>query len=191
MRSLMTAPNSPASQQRRLWLAAGGSALAAGLAYSAWQQHLRPAKNEALDILYGLTLPQILGDQVRPFSLKDAQDKLLVLNFWATWCPPCIEEMPDLNKLDQAWRERFPGRVATIGLAIDSVKNVQSFYKKMPVNYTLLAADTAGLELLRLLGNPSGGLPFTLIVSPSGKVNARFSGRFDPKALDEDVRKLL
>lgn len=111
--------------------------------------------------------------------------KPLVLNFWATWCPPCVKEMPDLNALNA----KHPG-VAFLGLAIDTESNVRKFLEKIPVDYDVMMAGKGGMRLMRELGNRQGGLPFTLVFDARGRVSQRILGQVDPDVLDGYIRDL-
>jgi thiol-disulfide isomerase/thioredoxin len=186
-----TAPSG--QSQRRLWLGAGAAALLAGVAVSAWKLQPREPRDEAVRTLFKQSFPVAAGpkrmsDSV-PFALSSLSGKTIMLNFWATWCPPCIEEMPELSKLAETWQRDFGTKVSTIGIGIDSIANIQKFYQTLPVSYDLLAANAQGLELIRLLGNPAGGLPFSLIISAQGTITERILGRFDGKKLDLSLRK--
>jgi thiol-disulfide isomerase/thioredoxin len=179
---------------KRLWIGAAGAALLSGAGLSLWQGMRSGPKDEAVETLFRQRYPIAAGPSrvtaaSADMQLESLRGKAVVLNFWATWCPPCIEEMPDLSKLAEIWQRDFPGKVRVIGLGIDSEANIQKFYQKLKVRYDLLAANAQGLELLRLLGNPSGSLPFSVIISPKGLVVERILGRFDVKKLDFAARK--
>jgi thiol-disulfide isomerase/thioredoxin len=185
----------PDHAQKRLWLSAGAAALLSGVAASLLSFRDAEPQDEAIATLFRQSFPRAAGPKGKhlptsTLALSTLQGKTLVLNFWATWCPPCVEEMPDLSKLDENWRRDFGEKVVTLGIGIDSVSNIVKFYEKLPVGYELLGANTQGLELIRLLGNPSGGLPFSVIVSPKGKIIERILGRFDVKKLDLAVHNL-
>ncbi len=178
---------------RRLWLGAGATALFAGVAVSTWKLQPREAQDEAVRTLFKQSYPIAAGPMHRadaaPLALSSLDGKTVMLNFWATWCPPCIEEMPELSKLAEAWQKDFGSKMSTIGIGIDSIDNIQKFYRTLPVSYDLLAANAQGLELIRLLGNPAGGLPFSVIINPKGVITERILGRFEGNKLDIAVRK--
>jgi thiol-disulfide isomerase/thioredoxin len=114
-----------------------------------------------------------------PKTLAAYRGRMLVVNFWATWCPPCVDEMPDLERL----QAQFGTRAQIVGIGIDSAKNINEFTKKVPVSYPLLVAGVTGSELSRQLGNTTGGLPFTVLIDANARVHERISGRIKPEAL--------
>ncbi|QEI05061.1 TlpA family protein disulfide reductase [Pigmentiphaga aceris] len=114
-----------------------------------------------------------------PASMATWRGKVMVVNFWATWCPPCVDEMPDLDRL----QTQFGTRAQIVGIGIDSAKNINEFTKKVPVSYPLLVAGVTGSELSRELGNTTGGLPFTVLIDANGRVIERISGRIKPEAI--------
>lgn len=91
--------------------------------------------------------------------------KQTVINFWATWCAPCVEEMPELERLSKALPQQ-----SVIGIAIDNPTNVNEFLKKTAVTYPIALAGLEGTDFMRALGNATGGLPFTIIIDAQGKV---------------------
>ena len=104
-----------------------------------------------------------LGGRAR--HLSEWTGKLLVVNFWATWCAPCLEEIPLLMA---ARKSHARIGVEIVGIAIDMVSKVREFAAKLSIDYTVLLAGADGLELMRSLGNRSGGLPFTVFLDRSG-----------------------
>jgi thiol-disulfide isomerase/thioredoxin len=112
----------------------------------------------------------------------------MLVNFWATWCPPCVEEMPELNGFDAEFRARG---LQIVGIGIDSASNIREFSDKTPMSYPLLVAGASGLELVRRLGNTSGALPFTVIVDRAGQVTWRTLGRFRTAELRAAILKIL
>src|SRR5699024_10652423 len=100
--------------------------------------------------------------------------KPMVLNFWATWCPPCVKEMPDLDFLQQ----KYPD-ITVVGLAVDTANNVLKFNEKVPVSYPILVAGHGGIQLMKEMGNPRGGLPYTILYDAEGRVVREFLGQID------------
>lgn len=106
-------------------------------------------------------------------SLAKAKGKPLLINFWATWCPPCVKEMPELDRFH---REFTPKGWSVIGLAIDGPTPVKEFLAKVAVGFDLGLAGFGGTELAQALGNESGGLPFSVMIDAQGKVRHRKMG---------------
>jgi thiol-disulfide isomerase/thioredoxin len=132
---------------------------------------LRSASPDPVKTLFGLTFNDA---DARSISLAQYQGKPLVVNFWATWCPPCIEEMPELSE----WQTTVGDKIAIVGIGIDSATNIAQFSAKNRLKYPLLVAGMGGTELSRLFGNTSGSLPFTIIINAAGKIIYTKEGRF-------------
>lgn len=103
-----------------------------------------PASDEAVETFLRTQLPDPDGTQINFAQLRG---KTVVVNFWAPWCGPCVEEMPDLNALHKEYTGR---KVEFVGIGIDSANNIQQFIKKIPVSYPLAVAGFAGTELAQL-----------------------------------------
>ncbi len=121
-------------------------------------------------------------------SMNTHRGKILVLNFWATWCPPCREEMPELSVLHQQYQSKG---VEVLGLAIDDVETIRTFQKENPVSYPLFAADMQGMEIAAALGNSKGVLPYSVIIKSDGNVAKTYSGRISKPLLEETLLTLL
>lgn len=139
--------------------------------------------------LFAAKLPDTDGNMQ---SLKQWQGKIIVLNFWATWCPPCREEMPELSALNTEYQNR---NVVVIGIAIDEAAAVKAFAHNITpdaikVSYPLLVAEVEGMGLASGLGNDKGVLPFTLIIKPDGTVAKSYFGRVTKPLLEETLAKL-
>lgn len=104
--------------------------------------------------------------------LSTLRGKPLLVNFWATWCPPCVKEMP---QIDRFARENAQG-VQVVGLAVDGPSPVREFLKKTPVSFRIGLAGFGGTELARALGNPAGALPFSVLLNARGDVVQRKLG---------------
>lgn len=110
--------------------------------------------------------------------------KLLVINFWATWCAPCIEEMP---MFAQVQRAQFANGLQIIGIAADSVANVQAFAAKMKIDYPLFADEANAISFSKRLGNRLGLLPHTIAIAPNGQIVFNKIG----KVTNEELRALV
>lgn len=124
----------------------------------------------------------------RPRRLLEWQDRPLLVNFWATWCAPCREEMP---LLDAAQRQYAAKGLQVVGIAIDNAENVGKFAHTVQVGYPTWLADTAAIELMRDLGNPGGGLPFTVLIDRSGRLKGRKLGAYTGPELTAALNSLL
>src|SRR5690606_5451784 len=101
------------------------------------------------------TFPDLQGN---PVPMSSYSGRPLIVNFWATWCAPCVKEMPDLDELSKKYPDMH-----FVGVAIDTQANVERFLKKVQVSYPLLVAGHGGIETMKALGNRKGGLPYTVI----------------------------
>ena len=120
-------------------------------------------------------------------KMSEWQGKVLLLNFWATWCPPCVSEMPELVALQNEWAGK---NLQVVGIGIDSPSNIREFAAKHQITYPLLLGGLEGTELSRQFGNQSGGLPFTLLIAPDGSVRQAYMGRLDMEKVRADLASL-
>lgn len=110
--------------------------------------------------------------------------KLLLVNFWATWCSPCVEEMPELSALQN--EQKFKN-LQIIGIGIDSPANIREFAGKYKISYPVYLAGMGGIELSRQMGNQQGGLPFTILFGADGQVKKTYLGRLDMETVRKDL----
>jgi thiol-disulfide isomerase/thioredoxin len=135
--------------------------------------------------LFAASFPNELGETK---SLSAYQGKIVVLNFWATWCEPCREEMPELSALHESYADK---NVVVLGVAIDEVSAISEFSKETKVSYPLFAADMAGMEIASNLGNNKGVLPYTVIIKADGTVHKTFFGRISKSLLEKSLSTIL
>lgn len=174
-----TAPNN----QRRGWLVgAAALAAAAGAGLSWWHDHapvgaVPDPVAEPAPGFWGKQWETPAGPLLATQSLKG---RPLLLNFWATWCPPCVEELPLLNRFFNAHKA---AGWQVVGLAIDKKSAVDPFLLKNPLDFPVALAGLSGADLGRTLGNLTGSLPFTVIIGSDGNVLHRKMGRISPEDL--------
>jgi len=135
--------------------------------------------------LYAAKLPDISGTMQ---DLGQYQHKIIIVNFWATWCSPCREEMPELIALQQSYRDK---NVVVLGIALDEPAQVAQYLKDTPVNYPIVAAETAGSMLSEQLGNDKGVLPYTVIIDADGKIVSTHFGRITKAIIEASIQPLV
>ncbi len=143
----------------------------------------------AIDVNAGSIYTSSFPDpQGRPQSLGQWQHKLLVINFWATWCGPCKEEMPIFDELQKKYAANG---LQVVGIAADNALNVANFEKSLPVSYPLLPDETRAIEFSKRLGNRLGLLPHTVIVRPGGEVIRTQLGIINEAGFEAIIRQNL
>lgn len=151
------------------------------------KQALLPENNapdqEAIDNFFTVQLNDPEGNTV---DLARFKGKILVINFWATWCSPCRDEMPEFSAL----QTRYAGNgVQFVGIALDSADNVSRFAKQYQVTYPLLASDTRGADLARTLGDTRVNLPYSIVLSADGRILMTRLGRVPRLEIDALLQK--
>lgn len=162
--------NLSATRRGLLYAGVAGLAAAAG-AGVAWRKWRPDPASDAAAALWPLSFDTPAG---APLKMESLRGRPLLVNFWATWCPPCVDELP---LLDQFYRENAANGWQVVGLAIDQPSAVRSFLARTPIRFPVGLAGLGGTELARALGNGVGGLPFTVVVDGAGKVVQRRMGR--------------
>ena len=117
----------------------------------------------------------------QPLAAADLRGRPMLVNFWATWCPPCVEELP---LLDQFYQSRRAQGWQLLGLAIDQPSAVRAFLARRPLSFPIGLAGLGGTELSRELGNSNGGLPFSVLFDPAGRLVERKLGRLHAEDLE-------
>lgn len=138
-------------------------------------------KAAAAEAIYGLTLPDLAGT-AQPMA--QWAGRVLVVNYWATWCTPCRDEMPAFSRLHEKYAHRG---LSFVGISLDEAEKIRTFIQTTPVSYPLLIAGPEVLQATADLGNGPQGLPFTVIFSRDGRIVASKLGRF----AEADLEKLI
>ena len=168
--------------RRALMVGVGGAAAVAGLGLAWWRQTTppvaaAPAGTPAPDGFWQAEWPTPQGGTL---AMKSLAGRPLLLNFWATWCPPCVEELPLINDF---YAKNKGNGWQVLGLAVDKLQPVQAFLQKSPLDFPVGMAGLAGTELTRTMGNPAGALPFTVVLGADGSILHRKMGRVTAEEL--------
>ncbi|TFZ01545.1 TlpA family protein disulfide reductase [Ramlibacter rhizophilus] len=167
-------------ESRRGLLFAGVAALAGlaggGLAWWRFRDD-SPADERIAPTFWSLRFPTPQDGELRMDAFRG---RPLLVNFWATWCPPCVEEMP---LLDRFHREHAAAGWQVVGVAVDQAPAVRQFLGRTPVGFPIALAGLDGASLGRDLGNRVGGLPFTVLIGPDGRILQRRIGQLSADEL--------
>ena len=167
---------------RRRWLYGAAAAVVAaggaGWAALAW----RLGQISAAEVPAGLWQQSFPTPEGGVLDLQALRGQPLVLNFWATWCPPCVAELPLLSSFS---RENAANGWQVLGIAVDQAAAVRAFLDRVPVAFPVALAPQGGIALSRSLGNLAGGLPFTVVFGADGQVRHRKMGQITPQNLKD------
>ena len=168
-----------------------GILLAVGLIAAAAGWFFHPA-NRAPDLppaadraLMQATMPDLAG---QPQPMSQWKGKVILVNFWATWCAPCRKEIPLLVARQNELGARG---LQVVGIAVDQVDKVKPFAAEMGINYPVLVDELQALDLSRAVGNEMGALPYTLVVDRDGRIVRTELGTLTADKLDALVRPYL
>jgi thiol-disulfide isomerase/thioredoxin len=171
---------------RRTLLGVALVAGAGGAGFSLWRAKRQAEEDRGADGAVQLFFQQTLPDSNGAvFAFEQLRGKPVVINFWATWCAPCVEEMPQLSSLAQETRDTG---VRFVGLGVDNQDAIARFSARLPVSYPLVVANATGAFLAGRFGNAAGGLPFTVVLSAAGKVKQQILGRVNIDSLREVLK---
>jgi thiol-disulfide isomerase/thioredoxin len=169
---------------RRQWIivvAISLLALLAGVLTSQWIYKTDLASDSAVKAFFANSWQTPDGKKA---DTQKWEGKVLVVNFWASWCPPCVEEMPTLDKLQQEFLQQ---NVLFVGIGIDSPSNIREFLLKTPVGYPIVIGGLEGSNLAKQLGNSQGALPYTIIINAKGKATYSKLGKIS----EDDIRSAI
>ncbi len=159
------------ARRRGVLLGAGVAALAAGAGAAWWMRRGEPPQSPALQAFWAAESERPEGGALQ---MAEFRGRPLLVNFWAPWCPPCVEELP---LIDGFFRQHGAKGWQVLGLAVDRTPAVQAFLGRTPVSFPVGIVGLPGLSLVKAMGNTSGGLPFTLVLDAGGNVHERKMGQ--------------
>lgn len=141
-------------------------------------------------LMIGLPRPDFeLNDlDGNPHKISEWDGKIIVLNFWATWCPPCKKELPSFIELQNQYAEQG---VQFVGLAVDTPENVRSFMNEIPLNYPNLISETEAMKIGSIYGNQIGALPYTVFINRAGKIAYSHNGEIQKTEAERIIIGLL
>jgi thiol-disulfide isomerase/thioredoxin len=158
-------------------LALGGGILA--------REFLAPVKQTSPTPLPDINLPDVSGNL---HSISEWQGKILIINFWATWCPPCRKEMPEFMVLQEQYASKG---LQFIGIAVDDQEPVEEYLTTTKINYPILIGGVTSIALAHQLGNSIDAVPFTLVINWQGQIIHRQPGEFSREKIMEIITPLL
>jgi len=173
---------------RRQWIGVAGIsllALLAGVLTSQWTYKTSLASDPAIEAFFANSWQTPDG---KPVNTDQWRGKVLVVNFWASWCPPCVEEMPALDKLQ---KEFLSQNVLIVGIGIDSPSNIREFLEKTPISYPIVIGGLEGSNLSKQMGNSQGALPYTVVIKANGQASNSKLGKMSEEELRKSIKSAL
>lgn len=162
------------------------------------QRYLQHDDHQLAPIIPESTQTDVIGTLRPAFELKDTEGnlikssdldgKVLLVNFWATWCPPCKKEMPAFIELQEQYAEKG---FQIVGIALDDEDSVRDFADALGVNYPVMAAEYDGIALSREYGNHIGALPFSAFVNRDGKIISTKIGEISKQQVEEIILPMI
>jgi thiol-disulfide isomerase/thioredoxin len=159
--------------RRTLLGVVAAAAVGAGVT-AAWMQERKASESAITTAVPDFWALQWTTPDGAPLPMQSFQGRPLLVNFWATWCPPCVEELPLINAF---YQENKGNDWQVLGLAVDKPALVKTFLTKMPLAFSVGMAGLGGTDLSRKLGNLAGGLPFTVAIDSGGGIILRKMGQ--------------
>lgn len=160
-----------ATRRRTLYGVAAAIAGLAGAGLGWWRYRPAPVETAVMSGVWGQEFDTPMGTRL---ALQSLRGRPLLINFWATWCPPCIEELPLLNSF---YLENAAKGWQVLGLAVDKMEPVKAFLLHQPLAFPVALAGMEGLALSKTLGNQVGGLPYSVLIGADGTLLNRKIGK--------------
>lgn len=167
-------PSESTSRRNTLLGLAGVTAALAGAGFAWWRASGGNKVSAGDPVPEGFWELQWDAPQGEAVRLQAFRGRPLLINFWATWCTPCVEEMP---AIDAFFNKNKPNGMQVLGLAVDKASAVTGFLQKMPVSYAIAMAGANGTDWAGRLGNPSGALPYSVLLGGDGLILQRKLGK--------------
>ncbi len=162
------------------------------------QQTLKPGKQPEVVTEKRLPPKEVVGTKAEEFSLSDVEGEIrylsewegsvIAINFWATWCPPCLEEIPEFIQLQYTYEDRG---LQFIGVALQDAEEVRDFIEEYNVNYPSLVGGEDVIALAKKLGNSIGALPYTVIIDRNGQIAFTRRGPLSKSEAESVIQTLL
>ncbi|PTQ88078.1 TlpA family protein disulfide reductase [Nitrosomonas ureae] len=166
--------------------ALGAGSLLRTLLSEAYQTELSSEESQqGAQAILSASLPDLQGENQ---EVSQWLGKVMVVNFWATWCTPCREEIPEFIEAQKKYGEQG---LIFIGIAIDQADKVKMFSQEFGINYPVLVGSFNTWSLLEAAGNRHSALPYTVVINRSGELVENYLGRVDLKKLEKMVIPLL
>ena len=153
---------------------------------------------QSLPAIMPETISDVIGTQRPEFAMQDIENKLrnikewdgkvVLVNFWATWCPPCKKEIPVFMELQKEYQDKG---FQIVGIAIDDEEAVKDYADTMGMNYPIIAAELEAMDLSRRLGNRVNALPFSAFIDRNGKIALTKAGELTKAETEDIINKLL
>ena len=174
------------ARRAMLFAAIGSAAAAAGYGFHRWRgTPAAPSNNDPAAAILASRLTTLDGKEQ---SLSDFLGRVLVINYWATWCAPCREEIPIFVRMQREYGDQG---LQFIGIAIDQADKVRGFAAEFQINYPLLLGGMEAVDLSRRAGNKAGVLPYTLVIDRSGRMVTGLAGGISEASLRTQLTPLL
>ena len=159
--------------------------LGGGIFLNQWLSKPEPAQQVQVDHRPDFTLIDLEGT---PRSIRDWDGKVILVNFWATWCPPCVREIPAFINLYETYKDKG---FTIVGVALDNKQDVIDFIDPMGVEYPILLGDQKGIKLTQEYGNRLGVLPYTVVIDRNGRIVARHRNEMTYEEAEALIKPLL